>query len=146
MDNMVYDQCSDSDGDDDDELLYGNTLGVELPKDTWSNTKEIKNLKKDIADSKMEMEELTQEKKAQNEHITSQSKDIEALKEASLGFEAVRHRWIDDFRRDEVHLPGLGWRLVGNKTAHEAGCRCWCETLEFEPTQWPARLCGVVRV
>lgn len=34
MDNMVYDQCSDSDGDDDDELLYGNTLGVELPKDT----------------------------------------------------------------------------------------------------------------
>lgn len=106
MVNMVYDQCSDS--DDDHEILYGSTPGVELLKDNRSNTKEIKNLKKDVAGFKKdftdlkEMEELTQEKNAQNEHITSQSKDIEALKEASFGFEAVRHRWINNFRRDEL--------------------------------------------
>lgn len=118
MDNMVYNQCSDS--DDDDEILYRNTPGVELLKDNRSNTKEIKKLKKDFTDMRKEIEELTQEKNVQNEHTASQSKDIEALKEASFGFEAVRHRWIDNFRRDELHLPGLGWRPVGNKVAHEA--------------------------
>lgn len=111
MVNMVYDQCSDS--DDDHEILYGSTPGVELLKDNRSNTKEIKNLKKDVAGFKKdftdlkEMEELTQEKNAQNEHITSQSKDIEALKEASFGFEAVRHRWINNFRRDELVFATL---------------------------------------
>ena len=124
MDNMVYDQCSDS--DNNDEILYGNTPGIEPLKDNRSNTKDIKYLKKDVAgfkkdftDLKKEIEELTQEKNAQNEHTASQSKDIEALKEASFGFEAVRHRWIDNFRRDDLHLPGLGWRPVSNK-AHEA--------------------------
>lgn len=122
MDDMVYDQRSDS--DNEEELLYGNTPGVELLKNNQRNTKEITNLKRDFADLKKEIEELKQEKKAQNEHMNehmaSQLKDIEALKETSFGFDAVRHRWIDNFRRDELRLPGLGWKQIGNKVAHEA--------------------------
>lgn len=117
MGTMTYDQYSDS-GEED--ILYGNAAGIELLKNEKNNTKDINNLKTQFSDFRKQVDGLKQAKEAQDEIISSQQKDVEALKEASFGFEAVRHRWIDNFRRDELELPGLGWRPIGNKVAHSA--------------------------
>lgn len=113
---MAYCQCSDS----DDELVYGNGPGVELLNDSKTNTKEVNNLKDDLASLKRHVDDSNKAKdnrlKAQDEHIASQDKDIEAL--ASVGSEAVRHRWVDTFRRDEHQLSGLRSAPIGNKMAH----------------------------
>lgn len=118
--NMAYNQCSDS----DDELVYGSGPGVELLKDSKTNTKEVNNLKDDLASLKEHVDDSDKAKdnrlEAQDERISSQEKDIEALKEASARFEAVRHRWVDTLRRDELQLPGLGWVPIGNKVAHNS--------------------------
>jgi hypothetical protein len=115
LESFEYDQM-----ESEDAAIYGNRRGIDLAKRQEKMCKDINTLKERADEKIAALKDSNARLADSNARLTQ---DIEVLRQASLGYRLICHRFIDTYKRDHLVLHSRDVRAsirAGNKVAHEA--------------------------